>query len=79
MAQQYSSEEVEARYIDAMGARLGKQYYQLFNECAYLHLKWHEYMALFGTSPAEIDLLNQAAPRFFGLLEVVLWEDVLAG
>lgn len=60
-----------------MGPELGRVFYQLFNECAALHLKWHEYVVLFGTSPERIRLLNAAAPGFFKLAEDSLWEDVL--
>jgi hypothetical protein len=32
---------------------------------------------LFGTKPERIDLLNQAAPAFFKLIQNVMWEDIL--
>jgi hypothetical protein len=60
-----------------MGARLGKIYYQLFNECASLHVKWHEFVTLYGTTEDEVTLLNSAAPRFFPMVEDVLWEDIV--
>ena len=70
-------EEVRAASIDAMGRELGELHHALGNELTYLHLKWKEYRALFGTSPESIDLLNEAAPEFFGKLQHILWDDVL--
>src|SRR5262245_19664835 len=60
-----------------MGAELGALYSQLWNECAWLHARWAEYRALFGTSPERAQLLDQTARLFFtiihdGLLDATL-------
>jgi hypothetical protein len=60
-----------------MGSELGLQFNRLFNECAWLHLKWQEFVALFGTKPSRLDLMNQSAHGFFSLVQTLLWEDVL--
>jgi hypothetical protein len=70
-------EEVRAASIAAMGRELGELHHALGNELTYLHLKWKKYCALFGTSPERIDLLNEAAPDFFGKLQHILGDDVL--
>jgi|SRR2546425_256293 len=77
MARHSSSEEVRAAKIAAMGAPLGELHFSLSNEVTWLHLKWKDYRALFAHSQGRIDLLNEAAPDFFGNLQRTLWEDVL--
>jgi hypothetical protein len=71
--------EVEARreYVAAMGAELGGVFFELRNQCIMLHWKWQEYVALFGTKPERIELLNEAAGAFFRVVQDTLWEDVL--
>jgi hypothetical protein len=77
MARHSSSEEVRAAKIAAMGAPLGELHFALSNEVTWLHLKWKDYRTLFAHSQERIDLLNEAAPDFFGNLHRTLWEDVL--
>lgn len=63
--------------IDAMGKELGELYSALWQEVVWIHSKWSRYVALYGTNPKRIELLNQAAPSFFGLLQGILFEDAL--
>jgi hypothetical protein len=70
-------EEIEAEYIAVLGPDLGKVYHELVTEHVWLHDKWCEYRTLFGTSKNRVDLLNQAAARFFGQLHDIWWESVL--
>jgi hypothetical protein len=58
----YTAEEVRQRYVETMGADLGDVFHRLVNQCALLHVKWNEYVVLFGTSEARTNLLNRAAP-----------------
>jgi hypothetical protein len=60
-----------------MGPNLGPAFYRLWNDCAWLHLKWREYRSVFGTTEERIDLLNAAARGFFGVAQDVLWQDVI--
>ncbi len=60
-----------------MGTPLGEQFGALWQEVAWLYLKWGEYVDLFGTKPSRIKLLNNAASGFFRVVENVLWEDTL--
>lgn len=71
------SQTIEARYIRFLGPEFGKVYFELVHEHTWLRDKWREYRALFAGSEARIELLNRAAPRFFGQLDGILWEDVL--
>lgn len=77
MAGEYTPGEVEQRYLEAMGPELGRLFYCLWNECAWLHLKWSEYVILFGSKPERLSLLNTTAPAFFRLIRDSMWEDVL--
>jgi hypothetical protein len=77
MAEEHGPEEVQQRYVTAMGQDLGQLFHLLWNECAWLHLKWSDYMILFGNRPERVLLLNQAAPTFFKLVQDAIWEDTL--
>jgi hypothetical protein len=72
-----ASEEVDQEYLNAMGPELGRFYRLLSNECQALYVDWVEYKDLFGKNPERIDLLNEAAPEFFGRLQDTLWERTL--
>ena len=60
----------------AQGQALGEQYSALWQEVAWLHAKWGEYVELFGTKSSRVDLLNEAAPYFFGQLQYTLWSAI---
>jgi HEPN superfamily AbiU2-like protein len=70
-------DEAKQRYMQAMGADLGRVYHALWNELAWLHTKWDEYIELFGTKPSRIELINRAAGHFFRLVQDMGWEDTL--
>jgi HEPN superfamily AbiU2-like protein len=72
-----SSEEVRTAALEAMGSPLGELYDILYNQLAWVHVKWNEHRALFGTSKERVDFLNEAAPAFFASLQSTLWDDVL--
>lgn len=72
-----SAAEVKQEYLNAMGNELGQLHYACREECIMLHWKWHEFDALFGSSPERIALLNSAAPGFFYLIQGCMWEDLL--
>ena len=64
-------------YIDRMGEQLGKLFYALNQEVEWLYMEWNEYIALYGTKPSRIDLLNKAAPLFFRVVQDSLFEGTL--
>jgi hypothetical protein len=72
-----SPDEIRRDCVDKMGVQLGGVYYGLFNQCAWLHMNWSDYVELYGVSPARIDLLNTVSASFFGMLDDVIWNDVL--
>ena len=77
MARSLSAEEVRQQKIAAMGEELGTLHYELWNEIAWIHAKWKQYLDLYGGSPERLQLLNRAAPHFFYFLQGILFDDVL--
>ena len=60
-----------------MGTELGAIYNALWQQLAWLHSKWAEYVDLFGTKESRVALMNEAAPRFFRIVQDSIWDDVL--
>lgn len=77
MSRNRTAEEVKQHHIEVMGEDLGTLFHALWNELAWLYFEWSEYVELFGTKPSRIDLLNQAAGRFFRMVQDSFWEDAL--
>jgi len=77
MAKTNSEDKIRQDKISAMGLELGELHFLLWKDLTWVHLEWKQYRELFGTSESRIDLMNKTAPRFFGSLERVLWQDVL--
>src|SRR5712692_3023309 len=69
--------EAKSRHIEKMGEALGLQFNALWHEVVWLHIKWGEFVQLFGSKPMRIELLNQAAPAFFHMIQDILWDDTL--
>ncbi|HMK80138.1 MAG TPA: hypothetical protein VK438_10840 [Xanthobacteraceae bacterium] len=72
-----TAEEAKSQHIEKMGRELGEQFSQLWQELAYLHANWAEYVILFGTKPERVRLLNDASPAFFRMLQDELWAATL--
>jgi len=72
-----TDEEAKQEHLEKFGDKLGSLFHELWNEIVWLHIKWAEYLELFGKAPSRIDLLNQSAPMFFRLVQDTLWENVL--
>jgi len=69
--------EAKNEHIARMGEELGEFYSAFWQELAWTHQKWSEYIALFGTNPGRIHLLKSAGPKFFRTIQDSLWDDVL--
>jgi hypothetical protein len=69
--------EDKARYIAAMGDQLGEQFHALWLDVTWLHIKWSQFVEIFGTTPERIGLLNKAAPSFFRIIEDIFWQDII--
>jgi hypothetical protein len=72
-----TAEQARGDNIAAMGRDVGEAYSALWQEVAWIHKKWNQYVALFGASSDRIDLLNRAAPSLFRTVQDTLWDDVL--
>lgn len=77
MSRHQTPEEVRQGFIKIMGELLGSSFYVLWQELSWLYTKWEEYVELYGTKPSRIDLLNKAAPRFFRIVQDVLWDEMI--
>ena len=77
MNREKSAEEAQARYIDKMGQELGDLFHETSHELTWMHWRWMQYRTLFGEKPSRIDLLNEAAPLFFRIVQDVFFEDTL--
>ena len=72
-----NEEEVRQQHLDTMGPELGSVYHDLYNQCLWLHVKWKQFLELYGTKPERINLLNRAAGLFFRIVHDTLWQDTL--
>jgi hypothetical protein len=63
--------------VAKMGREFGTLYWTLWQEVVFLHIKWAEYKELFHATPERVNMLNQAAPAFFGTIQEVCREDVI--
>jgi hypothetical protein len=72
-----NSTDIKQDHICKLGPIFGAHYNALYNEVAWLHVRWKQYKELFGTSPTRIEILNQAAGLFFRIVQDGLWEDTL--
>jgi hypothetical protein len=77
MSRNQTADEVKDRHIEMMGNQLGTIYHALWNELAWLYMKWQEYVELYGTKPSRIELINQASSRFFRVVQDTLWDDTI--
>jgi hypothetical protein len=71
------ADDSKAPYVVAMGERLGEQFHALWLDVTWLHIKWSQFVEIFGTTPERIDLLNRAAPSFFRIVEDIFWQDIM--
>ena len=62
-----------------MGDELGHVYHLLWNECALLHMRFEEFVELFGKGQEQIDVMNETAPGFFRSVQDMYWESLLLG
>ncbi|MES2024125.1 MAG: hypothetical protein V4448_01080 [Pseudomonadota bacterium] len=72
-----TADQAKFENIRVMGEELGSVYDALWQQMAWLHRKWSEYVVLFGTKKSRVDLLNETAPVFTRIVQDALWEDVL--
>lgn len=63
-----TAEQARVRSVQVMGLELGETYEALWQEVVWVHRKWAEYAALYGTKESRVALLNKAAPRFARLI-----------
>ena len=77
MATSRTPDEMLQDYTAAMGPKLGPAFHRLYNDNAWLHMKWNEFLKLFVKSPAQMRELNTAASGFFHQVQELWWDDML--
>jgi hypothetical protein len=77
MSRYKTAEEVEKHHIEVMGNKLGPIFHAIYNEIAWLYIKWNQYVEIYGTKPSRIELINKAAPLFFRIVQDSLFEDII--
>jgi HEPN superfamily AbiU2-like protein len=77
MGTSMTAEQVRDDHLRMLGPTLGPVYYALYNEVAWLHVKWNQYRILFAESEKRVELLNSTAGSFFHVIKKVLWDDVV--
>lgn len=58
MNRDMNAEEVQKQHLDILGPDLGPVYHSLYNDCVWLHVKWRQYVELYGIKHA----IQAAAP-----------------
>lgn len=74
-----TADEFKKNMTDILGDDFGSFLYVIYNEIAWLSLKWNEYGQLFAMKETRIELLNQSAPSFFFLIQRTLLESIILG
>lgn len=77
MSTHRTAEQAKHDHIEVMGDALGTIYDALWQQIAWAHGKWSDFVVLFGTSESRVALLNRAAPQFFRLAQDSVWENIL--
>ena len=72
-----TANELEARAIQTLGNDLGKTYFYLYSQIAFLKIKWDEYRKIYHVSKEQIEFLNQYAPFYFSVNQKILFNDIL--
>ena len=74
-----TADESKKNVTDILGDDFGSFLYVIYNEIAWLSLKWSEYCQLFAVKETRIELLNQSAPSFFFLIQRTLLDSIILG
>ncbi|TWT10640.1 hypothetical protein [Reyranella sp. CPCC 100927] len=73
----FTAEEAKAERVRRMGEPLGVVFDALWQDVVWLHVKWEEYVELYGKRQSRVEILNRSAPLFFRVVQDVLWADTL--
>lgn len=69
--------EIKNHHADKMGVCLAEVWCAIYQEVTRLHLRWREYLTLYGEGNDHIELMNRAAPNFFGMIQEGLRENII--
>jgi hypothetical protein len=77
MPQQRGTPEVRAAYVAAMGDELARQVLEIEVRVDEIEDRWALLIELYGTSAPRLGVLRRVSPMTFGLLEDLLWENLV--
>lgn len=77
MSELKTDEQNKAEYVEKMGEELGSVFHALSNEVSTVRERCTQFVILFGKSQSRIDLMNQAAGSFFGMVQALLIQDIV--
>lgn len=71
-----TGEELDAHYLLVMGPEIGETFNDLRQAVIWLMVIWNEYKTIF-EEKSRVDLVNEAAGGFFGILQGLLQRDTM--
>lgn len=77
MSSNMTAEEIREEHLLKMGAQIGTLYSALYIEVVDIHVKWNQYRLLYADSADRTNLLNDSAGFFFGMIQSVLFDDIV--
>lgn len=69
--------EMKSHHGKKMGKPLAEVYVAIYQEVSQLHLRWDEYLTLYGSGNDNLDVMNETAPTFFGMIQNGLQENII--
>lgn len=74
-----TAEEAKQWNIRKMGKQAGEIYSALWQDIAGMFLVFEEFQNLYANEETRVDVLNDAAPAFFGMIQELLWHELMLG
>ena len=68
-----NADEVKAHRMKMLGPELGLVYNALYNKCVLLHVKWRQYLELFGYKPEGLIFLVGVPLAFSESFKILSW------
>ena len=72
-----SAEQMRQTCKQVMGDDPGALYADLWQQLAWLHIRWAGYVELFGSKPETFGIMNQVAGGFFKNVQDDMWQSIL--
>lgn len=77
MSNAIGENQIKAELFSRLGQPLGEVYFQLREDILWLNVFWNRFIELYGSVPARIEVMNDAAPEFFFIVQQSLANEVI--